>query len=399
MRTDSAAQTVAVADIGGTNTTIALMQSSPSAASSKSAAAIPAIRILDKRTFPSGELGPINRVLAKAVQDLHSQNSSPAPSILCVGAAGPVKDGRCRLTNLQWQLDAAEIKQATGLPVRLINDFSAVCLGIPQLLQHRPDDMLFLTSARPQIPLTAGSTLLAIGAGTGLGAGLLQFDPQNGGQVLSGEAGHSSLPVFDQPGYELFCHLQASLGADGGSMGGGSMGGGSAGGGSAGGGRHPSAENAISGRGISRIYRWLAEKAGQTELGQAAASASQQTDPIPANVPQDELPALVSQAAAKGDPLARQAMQLFVRLYAVFASNMAVSFLPDSGLYIAGGIAGKNVNFFTENSYFMNNFLPNEHAGIQALLKSMPVAIVQNYDVSLYGAAVAALEMTNAKTV
>src|SRR5687767_9334219 len=58
----------------------------------------------------------------------------------CFAVAGPVFDNRAEVTNLSWVMDAQELSRAFAIPrVSLINDFSAVALGVPFL---REGDLL-----------------------------------------------------------------------------------------------------------------------------------------------------------------------------------------------------------------------------------------------------------------
>src|SRR5436305_424735 len=49
----------------------------------------------------------------------------------CIGVPGPVRDGRLRLTNLPWELDAHSIARSLGVDhIFLINDLEATGYGI-----------------------------------------------------------------------------------------------------------------------------------------------------------------------------------------------------------------------------------------------------------------------------
>ena len=71
-------------------------------------------------------------------------------------------------------------------------------------------------------------------------------------------------------------------------------------------------------------------------------------------------------------------------MYARFAKTFALDALATGGLYIAGGIAAHNVPLF-ESETFINEFLS---CGKQKVLLSMiPIYVIADYNVSLYGAA------------
>src|SRR5277367_2749955 len=52
----------------------------------------------------------------------------------CFGCPGPVRDGRLKLTNLPWTLDARDLQRSLGIEhIFLINDLEANGYGIPEL--------------------------------------------------------------------------------------------------------------------------------------------------------------------------------------------------------------------------------------------------------------------------
>ena len=84
-------------------------------------------------------------------------------------------------------------------------------------------------------------------------------------------------------------------------------------------------------------------------------------------------------------------MDAFVKLYARVAADLCAAFLPRGGIYLAGGIAAKNEARFLEGSRFMGMFEQSYREHIRAILRNVPVMIVKDYDISLYGAANAAV--------
>ena len=86
-------------------------------------------------------------------------------------------------------------------------------------------------------------------------------------------------------------------------------------------------------------------------------------------------------------------MELFVKMYARYASTAALFFLPLGGLYLAGGIAAKNERWFVDDHRFMKTFECNYNERVRPLLAATPVHLITDYDVSLYGAAHAALSL------
>jgi glucokinase len=77
-------------------------------------------------------------------------------------------------------------------------------------------------------------------------------------------------------------------------------------------------------------------------------------------------------------------MQMFMSIYGAEAGNLALKILPYGGLYIAGGIAAKNLTLIDDGT-FINAF--NHKGRVSDLLQNIPVHIVLNSQVGLIGAA------------
>ena len=73
-----------------------------------------------------------------------------------------------------------------------------------------------------------------------------------------------------------------------------------------------------------------------------------------------------------------------MKFYARAARNFALDTLARGGLYIAGGIAAKNRDSFSD---FMTEFVKNEV--YKELLSNIPIYLITNYDISLIGSAYA----------
>ncbi|WP_275575030.1 glucokinase [Neosynechococcus sphagnicola] len=80
-------------------------------------------------------------------------------------------------------------------------------------------------------------------------------------------------------------------------------------------------------------------------------------------------------------------MQLFMAAYGAEAGNLALKLLPYGGLYIAGGIAAKNLPLMQADG-----FLPafTAKGRMTPLLERIPVHVVLNPQVGLLGAALCA---------
>ena len=114
MPTDPMETLILAADVGGTNLSLAIM-----------AQAGGRIRMVRRASFLTfGEpslLAPVQRFLADGPE---------RPVSFCVSGAGPLRGRTIPLTNAPWDIDAGPLEQALGIPVRLINDFTAVGYGV-----------------------------------------------------------------------------------------------------------------------------------------------------------------------------------------------------------------------------------------------------------------------------
>ena len=158
-----------VADVGGTNSRLALVS--------------------------SGGVGPVRRYANDGFADFGAvlarflSETSPDPLSACVVAvAGPVTGGQGRLTNRDWGFDAAALSAALPgePPARLVNDLAALGHALPALA---PDQVESLRLG-PGEGLGNGQRLV-VGLGTGFNVCLVT----GSGEVVEAELGHASLPA------------------------------------------------------------------------------------------------------------------------------------------------------------------------------------------------------------
>lgn len=329
---------ILVADVGGTNLNLALL-----------APAGGRFQLLRKVRFKTQEerslIEPIHRFLA----------TDPAhrPGRACLAGAGPVVDRRIQLTHAPWDLDAPSLERALGIPIHLVNDFTALSCGVLQLDLGDPRQVTPLPHRDGSLPSADPEGLaLVVGAGTGLGVGFLVPTPQ-GPRAFPSEGGHIGLPLFDEDSLALWRYLQAGLPGP------------------------PGAEMAVSGQGLARLLRFLLDSKRSTLTPSAAAILA---------LPVAEQPAAIS-AHAETDATCARTMAMFVELYARVCAELCAAFLPTGGIFLAGGIAAKNAGHFLEEGRFMARFERNYRSHLDHLTRATPVFLVHDYDLSLYGAA------------
>lgn len=209
-----------LADVGGTNTRVALSQDG-------------AFRPETARRYANAEFQALEPLLTTYLTE-----TGALPRSACLAMAGPVRDGVGELTNLNWTLDTGALAQATGIAhVALLNDLQAQ----GHALGHLPDTAL--TRVLPGETAPNSATQLVVGVGTGFNAALV-LDTPEGRHVPPAEAGHVSLPVHDETTLRLARHLATAHG-------------------------FASVEDVLSGRGLSNVHDWLVAETGQ---GQARTS-------------------------------------------------------------------------------------------------------------------------------
>ncbi len=286
MSAQPAVRRVLAVDIGGTKTIVALF-----------AVGAAGLHPLRETTYASREHADFVQILEAFAP---GAEGGP-PWAACFDVAGVVVDGRCRPTNLPWQLDEGALARALGTPrVKLINDLEATALG---MLQLAPAALAELNpGARPARP----GHVAVIAAGTGLGEAMLYWDGTLHHPMAS-EGGHADFAPRGELQIELLRHLAAQ------------------------GTGHVSWERALSGPGLHEIYLFLRER-GAAAQGEWLAGALESGDPS----------AAISRAALEhGDALANQALDLLCEIYGAEAGNMALRGLTTGGVYLGGGIAAK----------------------------------------------------------
>jgi glucokinase len=165
-----------VADIGGTNTRVALARGP----------------VVDRKTvtrYANADHADLSGVLTRYLSETGVQDGQITG--VCVAAAGPVHEGVADLTNLDWRIDRDTLGRAlTAGKVAVLNDLQAQGHAIGHI------DAADLDAVVPQPEVSAQAAKLVIGLGTGFNACPV-FDTAAGRFVPPSEAGHVSLPACD----------------------------------------------------------------------------------------------------------------------------------------------------------------------------------------------------------
>lgn len=309
-----------VADVGGTNMRLAALA--------------PEGAMLAQRTHPSA--GPLT--IPQACAALVAERGS-APAWIVIAAAGPVREGQVRLTNVDQTLAEAELSEVSPrASVRILNDFEAAAWSLATVTQQEVE-MLQGNLDRRDAPR------LIIGPGTGLGVGALV--PGKGQpQVIAGEGGHVRLAPRSREELAYFETLVERSPAF-------RMGDGLA----------VEAEAILSGTGIPHFYGAIAQAQGGT----------------PQLVGADEI---FAAAKAQSDSVAARAVALFREHLGGLAGDLGLAFGAWGGVFITGGVAQANRWLFDET------FLAALRAGgrYTDLRAALPVCLYQEANFGLLGA-------------
>ncbi|GAB1480653.1 glucokinase [Paracoccaceae bacterium] len=214
-----------VADIGGTNTRVALADGAR-------------VRPETIRRYSNADYPGLEPVLRAYLADAGLESVAGA----CVAAAGPVRDGVAVMTNLDWTITGDGLIGATGAGrVAILNDLQAQ----GHALGHIAPEYL-----RPVIKggHQPGAAMLVVGVGTGMNAAPVHVTPQ-GRLVAASECGHVSMPVRSDEDYRLMrfgeSHGASAHGFTG-------------------------VEDVLAGRGLERVHAFVSHEAGALQERKAA---------------------------------------------------------------------------------------------------------------------------------
>lgn len=263
---------------------------------------------------------------------------------VAVGVAGPVVANTARLTNITWDISAAEITARLATTrVQLLNDLEAMANSVEVLT---PDEFLLL-----QEGVTRGDGNAAvIAAGTGMGQAYLHRVGTHLRPVAS-EGGHADFAARTDKEIELVRMLRERYG-------------------------RAEVEHVLSGPGLLNLHAFT-HRGGECD--------------ILAGVNPRDAPPRISQAGLSGRCQGcAEALRMFVSAYGAEAGNMALRGMATSGLYVGGGIAPKILPVIKAGG-FMEAFLAKDP--MIELLAKVPVKVILNPEAGLLGAAVYAQEL------
>lgn len=258
---------ILLADVGGTNARLALADAG-------------GIETGTITRFRGDDYPDFDQVVQKF---LHAQGQ-PKIDAVCVAVAGPVSQGRARLTNRDWSFSEDRLRELTGAGrARLINDLTAMGYATPALSGDAAGFLRDLPA-----PGTRNGQRLVVNAGTGFNVCAVKVLPGGGIACLEAEEGHTRLPV------SVATPLTQALGAKAAPL--------------------DSVEELFAGRGLAKLHALL-------------------TDTAP------ERAEIVVEAAAAGDAAAIATCDLYAKLFGLLCRELALRFMPMDGMFLAGSVA------------------------------------------------------------
>ena len=225
MKSDEVKGRWLIADIGGTNSRLAVWEDSDSRRG----------RLTSLHKLRNSDYPRIDDMLA----DYLRRVEGAAPTAAMLAIAGPVTGDEVRLLNIDWGFSVRTLRRALGLTgLTVINDFEALAHVVPVLR-----DAEQVQVGNGERNATAPSVI--IGPGTGLGVASL-VPVGNRHVAIPGEGGHASLAAVNEEESRLIDALRRKYG-------------------------HCSAERVLSGDGLSYIHEAMhGERRAAAEISRGA---------------------------------------------------------------------------------------------------------------------------------
>lgn len=287
------------------------------------------------------------RNLSEIIESFLAKNPENVKAA-CFGVAGPVIAGKCKITNLAWDVSEQEIKSNfKWKKTKLINDLFAMANSI-QLLE--PSELFPINPGCQDQNGNAG----LVAPGTGLGMSLLV--PTNESlRPIASEGGHAGFAPRNEIEIDLWRYMRAVYG-------------------------RVSTERLVSGPGIYSIYKWL-KKNRQYE----------EPDWLTQKISTGDPTAVISEAALKEeDPLCMETLNIFVSIFGAVCGDLALVGMTTRGIYLGGGIPPKILPKLKEGQ-FMEAFC--DKGRFRDVVSKIPVYVIMNTNSAMLGAAACAFEL------
>ncbi len=251
----------------------------------------------------------------------------------CIAIACPITGDYIKMTNNPWEFSIHTLKTSLGLnSLLVINDFTAMSMSVTVIDK---ENCVKIGGGEPDLNFP----IAVYGAGTGLGVGHIV---KVGDKWISlpGEGGHVDLAPANMSEDMILMTLRARIG-------------------------HVSAERVLSGPGLVNLYEAIAMRHDRVR-----------PNLTPADITSGAL-------SMPGDPDCHEALNTFCKLMGRFGGNLALTLSTFGGVYIAGGVVPRFIEFF-KNSKFRKAF--EDKGRFKEFMQKIPVYVITDNMAGLRGA-------------
>ncbi len=311
---------ILVADIGGTNARFGLVEISPSSTG---------YEVDSQISLKCAEHSDIGSMIRTYCQ----QANRDLPAYACLAIAGPIRDGRVKVTNLPWEFTITDLQTELGMTaLDVINDFAALAYATPHLPASQKT-RLYQAEADPDAPI------VVCGPGTGFGMAAL-IPSGDRWRIVPTEGGHTGFAPATPREIAILQHILKSE-------------------------PRVSVEHLLSGRGLVTIYRALCdiEQRPAENLAPADVSARGLTD---------------------SDPLCRETLNIFCAVLGGVAGDKALDLGARGGVCLGGGIIPRLAEYLP-NTQFLARYL--DKGPMSGYVQGIPVDMIVNTNAALVGTA------------
>lgn len=312
---------ILVADIGGTNARFACFNRNSQ-------------QLLSRHNEAVADHADIYGAIDSARQSL---TEFDAAQTVCIAIAGPVRDDWVQASNSGWAFSRKELQARYGWStLMVINDFLAAAYGTFLL---KPGDYRMIGGSTA--PTWQDWPVAVIGPGTGLGVAALIPDNNADWRGIATEGGHARLAPGDQEELALLEVLHKQMGP-------------------------VQREDVLSGRGLCNLHRAWTSLHGKPN--------STITDPA----------TITAAALRDGRSVEAQVLNTFCGILGTVAADVTLELAAWGGVYLAGGILPRIVDFFAA-SPFRERF--ESHPQFAEHLRPVATAVIVQDSLGLLGAA------------
>ncbi len=310
-----------VGDVGGTNCRFALAARTPQGT----------IELHESEKYAVADFSHFNDAVTHYLSGLNVR-----PKKAAFAFAGPKFNNAIQMTNVDWLVSEAELKNKFGLEDAVVlNDFVAMANGATVI----PDDG-FQTLIDGKVNYNKSVAVLGPGTGLGISCIVPSAIPGHPPSILATEGGHTGFAPQNELEREILAYTAQSR-------------------------DYVAAETLICGPGMMRLYEAICQIHGEQMRFKKP----------------DEV---VAAAEASTKSIARKTVLTFCDMLGGFAGNAALTMGAAGGVVVGGGVSRHIAPFIAESDF--EGHFKNKGTGAW-YVKDIPVRLIMAHFVALYGAA------------